>query len=86
MQGGAVAPDTTQGQSTAAGKPSQGHTDSVTLGEWEDYRAGKGLQVTYCKPLILQMRKLRLTEWSDLLEVTQPISDRPGLEPGFPDS
>ena len=33
MQGGAVAPDTTQGQSTAAGKPSQEHTDGVTLGE-----------------------------------------------------
>ena len=31
MQGGAVAPDTTQDQSAAAGKPSQEHMERATL-------------------------------------------------------
>lgn len=33
MQGGPVALDTMQGQSAAAGKSSQEHTDSITLGK-----------------------------------------------------
>lgn len=47
MQGGAVAPDTAEGQSTAASKPGQEHADSITPIQWE-----KGFSIACSKPLV----------------------------------
>ena len=80
MQGGAVAPDTTQDQSAAAGKPSQEHMERATLRVREPQswkRPWDGL---------LQTSHFTDEEQNGLLEVAGSLVTGPGLGPRFPDS
>lgn len=79
MQGGAVAPDTTQGQSTAAGRPSQEHTESVTLRERVSKRITeleRAFGLPAPDPSFYREGNWDSEKQSDLVEVTQLVSDR----------